>query len=399
MRVALLTAGGLAPCLSTAVADLIEEYQKKSPKTEIFAYLDGYAGLLTGNLKKFEPKHIKEIAILKKLGGSPIGNSRVKLTNDKDLLKRGFIKTGQTGLKKAADQLTKDKIDVLHTIGGDDTNTTAADLAAYLKENNYSLQVVGLPKTVDNDIYPVLQSFGADSAASYAASYAENYLSEHTAADKVLVVHEVMGRHSGWLTAQSAKKYLDNLKTRKFLGDPFDSKEKWSIHGIYVPEIKTNWAQEGKRLKKILNKNGNVNIFVAEGAVDEKILKEAGVAQDAFGHYKLDEANPGQIVGEKIAKLIGAEKIVVQKSGYYSRSGASNKFDLQLIQKAAVKAVDSALKGLSGLVGQDDNSDHFFKKNPDVSKISLIDFERIKGGKPLDINAKWFKDTLKLIEQ
>ena len=66
----------------------------------------------------------------------------------------------------AAEQLTKDQVDVLHTIGGDDTNTTAADLAAYLAENAYALTVVGLPKTIDNDVHPIAQSLGAWTAAS-----------------------------------------------------------------------------------------------------------------------------------------------------------------------------------------------------------------------------------------
>ena len=80
-------------------------------------------------------------------GGSPIGNSRVKLTNVEDCVKRGLVQPGQDPLHVAAEQLSRDGVDVLHTIGGDDTNGTAADLAAYLRSNGYQLTVVGLPKT------------------------------------------------------------------------------------------------------------------------------------------------------------------------------------------------------------------------------------------------------------
>ena len=69
-------------------------------------------------------------------GGSPIGNSRVKLTNYKDCLKRGLVKEGEDPQRVAADQLIKDGVEVLHTIGGDDTNTAAADLAAFLAREN-----------------------------------------------------------------------------------------------------------------------------------------------------------------------------------------------------------------------------------------------------------------------
>ena len=75
----------------------------------------------------------------------------MKLTNVKDCVKRGLVAAGQDPLHVAAEQL-RDGVDVLHTIGGDDTNTTAADLAAYLHENGYELTVVGLPKTIDNDV-------------------------------------------------------------------------------------------------------------------------------------------------------------------------------------------------------------------------------------------------------
>ena len=102
-------------------------------------------------------------------GGSPIGNSRVKLTNVKDCVKRGLVKEGDDPQEVAADQLVKDGVDVLHTIGGDDTNTAAADLAKFLQHNDYELTVVGLPKTIDNDVIPIRQSLGAWTAAEEGA--------------------------------------------------------------------------------------------------------------------------------------------------------------------------------------------------------------------------------------
>ena len=103
--------------------------------------------------------------LLHRYGGSPIGNSRVKLTNAADCVKRGLVKEGENPLRVAAERLASDGVTILHTIGGDDTNTTAADLAAYLGANGYDLTVVGLPKTVDNDVVPIRQSLGAWTAA------------------------------------------------------------------------------------------------------------------------------------------------------------------------------------------------------------------------------------------
>ena len=127
-KVAMLTAGGLAPCLSSAVGGLIERYTAIAPEIEIIGYRDGYAGLLTGNSVTIDDEVRAGAHLLHGFGGSPLGNSRVKLTNVKDCVKRGLVQEGQDPLHVAAEQLTKDGVDVLHTIGGDDTNTTAADL-------------------------------------------------------------------------------------------------------------------------------------------------------------------------------------------------------------------------------------------------------------------------------
>ena len=132
MKIALLTSGGIAPCLSASVGKLIEIYFEKYPDAEIVGYLNGYKGLLLGNSIEI-PRTIKnKIENFYELGGSPIGNNEVKLTNKEDCIKKGYVKAGENPLKIAADQLIKDEVTILHTIGGDDTNT-AADLSFFLK--------------------------------------------------------------------------------------------------------------------------------------------------------------------------------------------------------------------------------------------------------------------------
>ena len=141
-KVALLTAGGFAPCLSSAIGGLVERYSEVAPDIEIVAYRYGYQGLLTGDSIPVTDVVRANASRLHAFGGSPIGNSRVKLTNAADCVKRGLVAEGTDPVKAAADRLTEDGIDVLHTIGGDDTNTTAADLAAFLADNDYGLTVV-----------------------------------------------------------------------------------------------------------------------------------------------------------------------------------------------------------------------------------------------------------------
>ncbi len=394
-KVALLTAGGLAPCLSSAIGRLVERYTEVSPETEIICYIGGYQGLLLGESITVTPEIRANAAILYKHGGSPIGNSRVKLTNVKDCEERRLVKAGENPLAVAANQLIKDGVEVLHTIGGDDTNTAAADLAAYLKENDYELNVVGLPKTVDNDVIPIKQSLGAWTAAEHGAKFFANVVAEHGANPRMLIIHEVMGRNCGWLTAYTAKLYHEDLNELWFLPDIGLSKERKEIHAVFIPEMEVDIPAEAARLKKVMDELDNVNIFISEGAGVDSIVKEmeaAGeqVPRDAFGHVKLDAVNPGAWFGKQFAKLLGAEKVLTQKSGYYARAAASNEADLKLIKECCDLAVKCAMEGVGGVIGQDD--DHDFE-------LRAIEFPRIAGGKPFDIDTDWFGDLLDDIGQ
>ena len=395
-KVAFLTAGGLAPCLSSSIGFLIDEYNKKSPKTEMIGYINGYMGLLKGDSIPVTEAVRKNALILTQHGGSPIGNSRVKLTNVKDCVKRGLVKEGEDPLKVAADQLVKDGVDVLHTIGGDDTNTTAADLAAYLAKNNYPLIVVGLPKTIDNDVYPIKQSLGAWTAAEEGAKFFLNVVKENSANPRALTIHEVMGRNCGWLTYKTAQYYRKMLKQRiKFLPEFNLTPERQDVHAVYVPECKIDFKAEAKRLLPIMDKWDSVNIFVSEGACVKDIIAEMKkrgeeVPVDAFGHPRLDKVNVGQYVGKRFGELLKAEKVQVFKSGYFARAAAPNRKDLRLIEKCARKAVECALKGESGVVGPDENA---------AAKIRACEFPRIKGGKPFNVRKGSFRKMLSEIGQ
>ncbi|WP_040160823.1 pyrophosphate--fructose-6-phosphate 1-phosphotransferase [Nigerium massiliense] len=394
-KVALLTAGGFAPCLSTAVGGLISKYTELSPDTEIIAYKSGYQGLLTGDYFEVTDEVRKNAGLLERFGGSPIGNSRVKLTNAKDLVKRGLVEEGADPLQVAAERLVTDGVDVLHTIGGDDTNTTAADLAAYLKNNDYGLTVVGLPKTIDNDVVPIRQSLGADTAADQGALFAKNVLAEHNANSRTLIVHEVMGRNCGWLTAATARKYHDWVKETQWLPEIGLDPKAWDIHAVYVPEREIDLAAEAERLHKVMDEVSCVNMFISEGAGVESIVAEMEsrgeeVARDAFGHVRLDSVNPGQYFGKQFAEALDAQKVLVQKSGYFARSAASNQFDLDLIHTMADLAVECALRGESGVIGHDEEQG---------DELRAIEFERIKGGKPFDVEQDWFKALLSDIGQ
>lgn len=394
-KIGILTAGGLAPCLSSAIGGLIERYTEIDPSIEILCYVGGYKGLLKGESIKVTPEIRKHAGTLHRYGGSPIGNSRVKLTNVKDCVKRGLVKEGENPQKVAADQLVKDGITVLHTIGGDDTNTAAADLAKFLAENNYGLQVIGLPKTIDNDVYPIRQSLGAWTAAEQGAVYFENVVSEHNANPRMLIIHEVMGRNCGWLTAATAAEYRALIDHDDYVPEIGLSMERRDVHAIFIPEMEVDLKSEAARLKKVMDKHDCVNIFISEGAGVEAIVAEMEskgqeVPRDAFGHVKLDAVNPGKWFGQQFAEMLDAEKVLVQKSGYFARAAAANAEDLRLIKSCTDLAVQVALAGGSGVIGHDEDQNNILR---------AIEFERIKGGKPFDIDAEWFEDLLDEIGQ
>ena len=394
-KVAILTAGGLAPCLNSAIGSLIERYTEIDPSIEIICYRSGYKGLLLGDFYTVTAEIREKAGLLHRFGGSLIGNSRVKLTNVKDCLKRGLVQEGQDPQKVAADQLVKDGVDILHTIGGDDTNTAAADLAAFLANNNYGLTVIGLPKTVDNDVFPIKQSLGAWTAAEQGALYFSNVVAENNANPRMLIVHEVMGRSCGWLTAANAQQYRKRLDREEWLPELGLDRNAFEVHAIFIPEMTIDIAAEAQRLRAVMDKYDCVNIFVSEGAGVESIVAEMQakgqeVPRDAFGHVKLDAVNPGKWFGEQFADMLGAEKTLIQKSGYFARASASNVEDIRLIKSCADLAVECAFRRESGVIGHDEDRG---------GVLRAIEFPRIKGGKPFDLDTAWFNQTLSEIGQ
>ena len=114
------------------------------------------------------------------------------------------------------------------------------------------------------------------------------------------------------------------------------------------------------------------------------------VQRDAFGHVKLDSINPGKYFADTFAALIGADKVLVQKSGYFARSAAANADDVELIRKSAEIAVAAACQKEGGVVGQDENQG---------GKLRVCEFPRIKGGKPFDVTLPWYKEMCAEIGQ
>ena len=175
----------------------------------------------------------------------------------------------------------------------------------------------------------------------------------------MLIVHEVMGRHCGWLTAATAGAYDRWLGSQRWLPEFGLSRDAWDMHAIYVPEAAFDLEAEADRLKAVMDEVGNVTIFLSEGAGLDSIVAEMEasgeeIPRDPFGHVKIDKINPGAWFAKQFAGRLGAEKVLVQKSGYFARSAPPNETDLLLIKSMTDYAVGCALRGISGVVGHDE---------------------------------------------
>ena len=391
MKIAFLTSGGNAPCLSATIGRLLYNYNNLND-VQIIGYKNGFMGLLTGDFVEISLEDLNDDSfnLFYEYGGSPIGNSRIKLTNEEDCIKKKLIKKGQDPLEIAATQLINDKIDILHPIGGDDTNTTARDLSNFIKSRGLDITVVGIPKTIDNDIFPVKRSLGAYTAAEAGAIYFENIVNENNMSQFHLIIHEVMGRNSGWLAARTADSYYKRLeekenKLNSSKALSFYKSDRLHIHALYVPEKEVDFNIEIPRLEKIINEVGCLNIFVSEGAFLKEISnelrsKDNPIDTDAFGHIKLDSIDTGKWLSKVLSKKMRIDRTLIQKSGYFSRSSVPNQSDLDYIFKICDFGFAQATKGISGLAAEDERT----------GQLACIDFNSIKGDKGLDVQSEWF---------
>jgi len=122
----------------------------------------------------------------------------------------------------------------------------------------------------------------------------------------------------------------------------------------------------------------------------EQEAKGISIPRDAFGHIKLDAVNVGKYFGDTFAAKIGAEKTLIQKSGYFSRAAPANEADRTLIRQCSMVAVDCAFLRHGGVMGHDEE---------DNSTLKAIAFDRIKGGKCFELSTPWFGSLLESIGQ
>lgn len=317
-RAGIVTCGGLSPGLNNVIRSLFLELHHGYKVPEVFGFRDGYRGLDPNRGKEpwlLTPELVNDIH---REGGTMLGTSR-----------------GPVDIPTAVDNLIRRGIDMLFTVGGDGTQRGANELFQQASARGYKLAVVGVPKTIDNDVPYVSRTFGyltAVEEASRVLSCAHNEI--HSVENGVAIV-KLMGRNAGYIAAGATVANQD-VNFTLIPEVPF------KLHGErgFLPELK----------KRVLRR-AHALIAVAEGAGQDLLTGDAPV-RDASGNVKLNDI--GWFLRDRIEEYFRAENIPVVlryfDPSYILRSVTADSEDAVLCDLFARNAVHAAMAGKTGLV-------------------------------------------------
>jgi len=297
-QIAVITGGGDAPGLNAVIKGIV--VKAKSLGYDILGFKLGWKGLIEDSA--YGKLDLDEVEDIHMTGGTILGSSR---TNPYKI---------DNGEEKIIESLKKNDCDYLIAIGGDDT------LGVANKISKAGVKVVGIPKTIDNDLSGTDCTFGFDTAINRAMEQIENLHTTAKSHDRVIVV-EVMGRHAGWLT--------------------LDSGLAGGAHYIILPEEKFDIEDVCNLINKRKEEGKNYSIIVAsEGATP---IKDAGdrkiEEKDSFGNIVLKKRNIAEHLAKEIEKRTGAETRHVVL-GHTQRAGRPTAFDRVLGLRLGVRAVE-----------------------------------------------------------
>jgi ATP-dependent phosphofructokinase / diphosphate-dependent phosphofructokinase len=304
VKFGVLTGGGDCPGLNPAIRAVVLRAHQKGHST--VGYLDGWKGVRDGLSR---PLTVDEVRPLIGRGGTILGSSR---TNP-------FAREGDA--QKVIDRLAADHLDALVAIGGDDTLSAARELA------RRGGKVVGVPKTMDNDVAGTDWTFGFHSAVAVAVDAVER-LRDTASSHHRAVVLEVMGRHAGWVA----------LATGLAAG----------ADATLVPEEPYDEPKLLERVRSAANARGYALVVASEG-IDLGARRGTAGAKDEFGHELLREREVGSELARRIEEATGIESRSAQ-IGHIQRGGAPELFDRILATRLGAGAVDLVLAGRFGEV-------------------------------------------------
>jgi len=314
-RAGIVTCGGLCPGLNNVIRSLFQELHYGYGVSEVLGFRGGYAGLDPDCGS--EPVTITPdfVDCIHQQGGTVLGSSR-----------------GPVDVTRAVDNLIARDINILFAVGGDGTQRGAHDFYQEARKRGHPLAVVGVPKTIDNDITFVSRTFGFFSAVEEAKRVLECAHTEARSVGRGIGLVKLMGRHAGFVTAAAVVASQD-------------------VNFALIPEVPFKLEAFLVALKQRLQTKSHAVIAVAEGAGQE-LLKADTSQCDASGNVKLKDI--GFFLRDKIESYFKAERAPVVlryfDPSYQVRSRPANCEDALLCDLYARHAAHAAMAGKTGIV-------------------------------------------------
>lgn len=347
MKVGMLTSGGDCQALNAAMRGVAKCLFEKSEETEIYGFEDGYKGLMNGN---YHLMQCDDFSGILSRGGTILGTSRTpfKLINEP-------LEDGRNKVRSMIDTYTQLQLDCLVILGGNGTHKTAN----LLMENG--LNVVTLPKTIDNDLYGTEISFGFQSAVDIATNAIDCIHTTAASHSRVFIV-ELMGHKTGWLTLHAGVAGGADV--------------------ILIPEIPYSLASVVAAINKRTKAGKRFTIIaVAEGAISKE---EAQLTRKELKALRKKDKYPSAAyrIGAQITEKTGQE-VRVTVPGHVQRGGDPDAYDRVLATRLGVKAAELVL-----------NQEYGYMVSVRNHKIDKIPLKEVAGKtKLMDANADIVKQV------
>ncbi len=316
--------GGPTSVINSSAAGVFVEALKQDNITAVYGAAHGIKGMLEENFYDMSKEDMKELLLLKNTPSSALGSVRYKLKD---------ASVDDTDYKRLLEVFKKYNIRYFFYNGGNDSMDTCNKVSKYMQNSGWDINVIGVPKTIDNDLYGTDHCPGFASAAKYiSTTIMEINLDAKVYDTGMVCIIEVMGRNAGWLTASAA------LAGAKGLGADL----------IYLPEVPFSVDKFVEDVKNVCAKNGNKCIAVVSEGIKTAEGKYVGEftasSTDLFGHAQLGGvcAVLGNIVKEKLGvKVRPIELSLMQRCGAHLASAT----DVEEAFNAGSAAVKAACEG------------------------------------------------------
>lgn len=329
VNIAVGQSGGPTTVINASLYGVIKEACDNNDKIDkIYGMINGIEGFIEGKVIDIIGKvSEEEIELLKHTPAAYLGSCRYKLPESmEDSIYRSIF-----------EKFDKLNIKYFIYIGGNDSMDTVHKLSVYAKMTNSPVRIIGVPKTIDNDLTKTDHSPGYGSAAKYVATTVRDIVMDANVYDTHSVtIIELMGRHAGWITAAS-------VLARKYKGD--------NPVLIYLPEVAFDVKKFVQRVKLELNKKHNVIVCVSEGIKDSEgkficeYSSEAGV--DTFGHKMLTGC--GKYLENVIKEELGVKVRSVELNvNQRCKAALASMTDIEEAIMAGRNGVKAGLNGETG---------------------------------------------------